>query len=138
MILIDANIFLELALDQENAEDCALLLAAISDGDLEAIVTHFAVHAVEASLRKGKRLTDFLRNIDVSQGLRIYDTTVPAENSASIIAEKIGKDFDDGLQYYVAKKTGATAIVSFAKHFDGRDIPRIVPRQALRRGSKGS
>jgi len=40
-------------------------------------------------------------------------------------------DFDDCLQYYVAKKLGAEAIVSFDKHFNGLDIPRKEPEEVL-------
>jgi len=39
----------------------------------------------------------------------------------------IPKDFDDALQYYVAKKLGAEMMVNFGRHFDGLDIPRIEP-----------
>jgi len=43
----------------------------------------------------------------------------------------IKRDFDDALQYYVAKKLGAKAIVSFDKHFDGLDVPRLEPKQVI-------
>ena len=46
--------------------------------------------------------------------------------------EKIGLDFDDTLQYYVAKKLGVDALVSFDKHFDKVDIRRLEPRDLLR------
>lgn len=131
MILIDANIFLELALDQENADQCAALLSAVAEGKIEALVTHFAVHAVEASLRRGPHLAEFLQNIERSKGLRIHDTSSSDEVSASLLAEKMGKDFDDGLEYFVAKKLGMDAIVSFDRHLDGLDLRRVIPKQAL-------
>jgi uncharacterized protein len=136
MILIDTNVFLELALDQEKAEECALLLTAVSNGSIEAVVSHFTIHVVEASIRKKDRLAEFLRNIEGSQGLHVLDTSISEEGSIAFLAEKMGKDFDDTVQYFVAKKLGSSAIVSFDRHFDGLDLPRLTPREALKRTSE--
>jgi predicted nucleic acid-binding protein len=131
MILIDASVFLEFFLDQKDSEACASLLDKVGSGEIESVVTHFAIHGIEATLERGSRLNDFLRNIENSRGLRIFDTSVSDEIAISIMAEKIGKDFDDTLQYFVAKKVGAKSIVSFDKHFDGLDIPRKEPSDVL-------
>jgi len=137
MFLIDTNVFLELALDQEKAEDCASFLTTVSEAKADAVVTHFTIHAVEASLGKGDRLTKFLRNIESSQGLRVLDTSVSEEASTAAQSDKIGKlDFDDAVQYFAAKKSGSSAIVSFDRHFDGLDLPRVTPGEALKRSSK--
>ena len=52
MILLDTNIFLELFLKQDRAAQCERLLDYISEGELEAVVTRFSVHAVEEILGK--------------------------------------------------------------------------------------
>ena len=91
-------------------------------------MTHFTVHAVGATLRTGEPLTIFLRNLDHSLGLYIYDTDISEEMAAGLLSEKIERDFDDSLQYYVAKKLGVESIVSFDEHFDGLDIKRVEPR----------
>lgn len=131
MILLDTNIFLELLLGQKRAAECESLLALVSKGEIEATVTHFAVHAVQAALTPGKSLETFLRNLEHSVGLYIYDTNLSEEMAAALISEKIDRDFDDGLQYYVAKKLGVDAIVSFDEHFDGLDIRRAEPHDLL-------
>jgi len=131
LILIDTNIFLEVALAQERSEECKMLLNAISKGDLEATVTHFTIHAMAAILGKGSRLVEFLRNVEGSEGLNVYTTSISEEMSVALMADGIGIDFDDTLQYFVAKKIGADSIASFDKHFDGLDLPRIEPRDAL-------
>ncbi len=131
MILLDTNIFLELLLDQKRAAECENLLELVSKGEMEATVTHFAVHAVEAALSDGKNLERFLRNLEHSIGLYIYDTSLSEEMAAALIAKKIGRDFDDTIQYYVAKKIGADAIVSFDEHFNGLDIRRTDPHDVL-------
>lgn len=133
MILIDTNIFLELLLGRKRASECGQLLDRIARGEREAVVTHFTVHAVEAVLRSGPPLTMFLRNLEHSLGLTLYDTDLSDEMAAGLLAEKLKRDFDDTLQYYAAKKLGAEAIVSFDEHFDGLDVPRLVPA-ALTKG----
>lgn len=127
MILLDTNVFLELLLKQSGAADCRKVLDRVSRGELEATVTHFSIHAVEAALGRGEALVEFLRNVEYSQGLYLHDTGIQEESSAAMMAKLVGLDFDDALQYYVAKRLGAEAIVSYDKHFDGLDIPRVEP-----------
>lgn len=136
MILLDTNIFLELLLDQKRAAECENLLDLISKGKMEATITHFTVHAVEAALPDAKSLATFLRNLEHSVGLSVYDTNLSEEMATALISEKIGLDFDDTLQYYVAKKLGADAIVSFDEHFDRLDVRRVEPRDLLRTTQK--
>lgn len=127
LILIDTNVFLELLLGREKAEDCEALLDAVSKGEIEAVVTHFTVHAVEATLGAGQALITFLRSLESSEGLYVYETGISEEISTAMLAPKIGLDFDDALQYYASKRLGVEAIVSFDKHLDDLDIPRTEP-----------
>ncbi|MBI3841525.1 MAG: type II toxin-antitoxin system VapC family toxin [Thaumarchaeota archaeon] len=127
MILLDTNIFLELLLGQKRAGDCQDLLERVSKGEVEAVATHFSIHATEALIGKGQLLSKFIRNIESSEGLYLYDTDLTEESSAALLTRQEQLDFDDALQYYVAKRLGADAIVSFDKHFDGLDVPRIEP-----------
>jgi predicted nucleic acid-binding protein len=127
MILVDTNIFLELLLGQSKSRDCRTFLERVSEGQIEAVATHFSIHGVEAVVGKGELLTRFIRNIENSEGLYVYDTDLTEESSAALLTSQLGLDFDDALQYYVAKRLGATAIVSFDTHFDGMDVPRKEP-----------
>jgi len=99
LIILDTNIFLELLLDQRRATECEELLQLISKGKTEAAVTHFAVHTVEAVIGDPKSLATFLRNLEHSAGLSIYDTNLSDEMAAALITQKIGLDFDHTLQY---------------------------------------
>ncbi|MBO3769420.1 MAG: type II toxin-antitoxin system VapC family toxin [Candidatus Brockarchaeota archaeon] len=132
MFLIDTNIFLELFLNREKADECESFLEEVSSGDLEAVVTRFSIHAIEAILNNPKLILIFLRNIENSLGLTVYDTSMDEEMAVSMIMEEKKLDFDDALQYYVAKKLGVEAIVSFDKHFDKLDIPRREPKEVIR------
>jgi predicted nucleic acid-binding protein len=131
LILVDTNIFLELLLGQKRAPECQKLLQALSRGEMEGVVTHFSVHAVEAALGGGDALTTFLRNLERSVGLYIYDPDISDETAAGLLAERIERDFGDSLQYYVARKLGAESVVSFDRHFDGLDVPRVEPSSLL-------
>jgi predicted nucleic acid-binding protein len=53
--------------------------------------------------------------------------------AAALLSEKMGLDFDDALQYYVAKKLGVDAIASFDEHFDQLDLRRIEPHDFVSR-----
>lgn len=127
MMLIDTNIFLELFLGQERAGECEQLLNRLSSGELEAVVTRFSIHAAEALLNDPRLILVLLRNIHNSIGLEVYETSLDDEIAVSMLMGKLGLDFDDALQYYVAEKTGAEAIISYDKHFDSLHLPRKEP-----------
>lgn len=80
LILLDTNIFLELLLGQKRAAECENLLELIAKGQTEATVTHFSVHAIEAALGDASSLETFLRNLEHSLGLSIYETNLSEEN----------------------------------------------------------
>ncbi|MGQ9478797.1 MAG: hypothetical protein ACUVQ0_02085 [Thermoproteota archaeon] len=60
-------------------------------------------------------------------GLNVYDTSMEDELATSMLMGRIKLDFDECLQYYVGKKLGVEAIVSYDKHFDSLDIKRREP-----------
>jgi predicted nucleic acid-binding protein len=120
-------------LGQSKAADCETLLNAVSKGTIEAVVTHFSVHAVEAVLGSGEPLLQFLRNVENSLALTVFETGVADEMSAAMLTKRKSLDFDDALQYYVAKRLGVEAIVSYDKHFDKLDVPRTEPSRLIKK-----
>ena len=132
MILLDTNVFLELMLGRTKSGDCERLLIAVSEGKTEAVVTRFSVHAIESVLADPRLTLAFLRNIEGSIGLATYDTNTADEMAVSMLMEEMKLDFDDTLQYYVAKKLGVDSIVSFDRHFTDLDIPRVEPADVLK------
>jgi len=91
------------------------------------VVTKFSIHAIEAILNDSKLILIFLRNLRNSIGIDVYETSMEDEIAASMLMKKIKLDFDDSLQYYVAKKLGVKAVVSYDKHFDETDLLRKEP-----------
>jgi len=131
MLLVDTNIFLELFLGQERAEECEKFLEKISNGKLEAIISKFTIHAIEAIINDSALILTFLRNVQNSLGLEVYETSIEEEMAVAMLMNKINLDFDDALQYFIAKKLGVEAIVSYDKHFDKVDIKRKEPTDFL-------
>ncbi|MEM2678718.1 MAG: PIN domain-containing protein, partial [Thermofilaceae archaeon] len=66
------------------------------------------------------------------RGIEVVETTVEDEILACELAGAKGLDFDDGLVYYLAKRL-RVPIVSYDKDFDGLDVERLEPGEALRR-----
>ncbi len=46
MYFIDANIFLELALDQDKADDCEFFLKRVQNGGLRGVIKDFLIDAI--------------------------------------------------------------------------------------------
>lgn len=130
-ITVDTSVLVEFLLDQKRADECGTLLDSISKKKIEAVVSHSSLHAIEAMVRSHQKLSLLLKNMEVS--MQIFETTISDEQAVAILSGEIRRDFDDTLQYYVAKRTGSEAIVSFDRHFDKLDIPRLEPSEMLER-----
>ena len=126
MYLIDANIILELLYKRSRWKESYEFLNRIKAGEVRAYMLHFTLHGVSAILGKPELVSHFLSEILTWRGLTIVDLPVEEELMASELARRTGLDFDDGLQYYYAKKAG-TQIVSFDKDFDKTDVRRVEP-----------
>jgi predicted nucleic acid-binding protein len=127
MYLIDANIFLELLYKRDKWRECYDFLNKVKTGNIKSYVLHFTLHGISAILGDPKLVSRFLSEIVTWRGLTIIDLSIDEEILASELANSIGLDFDDGLQYYYAKKAGLQ-IVSFDRDFDKTDVKRIEPK----------
>ena len=133
---VDSNIFLELELDQEHADECEAFLNKVKVGTLKAIITCFHIDSIlivmENYGKKPHELRTFISSLYGYKGLRIYYLSLFDRISATKYMEKYGLDFDDALAYSVMKKVGINKIVSYDKHFDSlRDIIRLEPSHFL-------
>ena len=130
-MVIDTNIFLETMLDQNRADECETFLKKVAIGELSGVVSRFSIHAIEAIVGKSEMIGTFLRDVNSSIGLRVYDTDTQDEIAVTLFQEASRLDFDDALQYFVAKKLGAKGIVSFDRDFDNLEIKRLEPNQVI-------
>ncbi len=119
MYLFDTNIFLEVLLGQEQAAVCEEALNSIHI-DAPGWVTAFSVHAIEAVLgqnqKRQKILEGFLEYLEQEECLSRYETTLEEERKIFSLVGIHSLDFDDALQYFVAKKLDLS-LVTLDKDF---------------------
>jgi len=130
--LIDSNIFLEILMQQENSEDCKELLREIAEGEINSMVSKFTVHGVQGMLTENtEALDNFMTNISSLVNLEIIQTSFEEEKHILELAKSRNLDFDDTLQYSVAKRENVDAIISFDSDFDKTDLERKEPEEIL-------
>jgi len=130
MYLIDTNIFLEVLLSRARKAESKKLLGSLGAGKSTGIVTDFAIHSIIVVMDGLKRLNElkiFLSSLIAYKGLHVYSTTIADEARAVELALKQNLDMDDAIQYSSAISAKADAIVSFDKHLDRLEIPRVEP-----------
>jgi len=135
MYLIDTNIFLEVLLGRRRKKECKRFLREIRDGKLRAFFTDFSVHSIIVIMSSFNRLDGlkkFLRSLRGYKGLSVYNTSLGDEVRAIENCKKLNLSVEDSIQYTVARKLGVTAIISYDKHFDGLDIPRLEPSNVVK------
>ncbi len=136
MFLIDSNIFLEILLKQKQAEECKTFLREANETNLKLTCSHFAIHSIEAILsgaNKYDAIEQFLKNLEQNPLISIYSTTIEEEIEINRLTQTKKLDFDDALHYYVAKKTGCHAIISFDTDFDHTDLTRKTPQMIIKK-----
>jgi excisionase family DNA binding protein len=81
----------------KKADECERFLNKVSSGELEAVVSKFTIHAIEATLNDSALILAFLRNLQGSLGLTIYETSIEDEMATSPLMNKVKLDFDDAI-----------------------------------------
>jgi len=130
MLVVDANVVLEVLYRRARWREAKALLDRVKKGELSACMLHFAIHAISAILGEPGLASRLLREVAGWRGLKVIDLSLEEEALAADLAEKVGLDFDDGLHYYVAKKLNAV-IVSYDRDFDGLDVKRLEPGELV-------
>ena len=125
--MVDANVFLELLYKRDRWRECRDFLNKVKAGAIKSHVLHFTLHGISAIFGDPKLVSRFLSEIATWRGLTVIDLSIDEEVVASELANSAGLDFDDGLQYYYAKKAGLQ-IVSFDRDFDKTDVKRVEPK----------
>jgi len=131
---VDSNIFLELQLDQEYADDCEHFLTKVKDGSIKAVTTDFHIDSILVIMenygKKPSEIRVFLSSLLGYKGLRIYFLSILDRIMATKYMEKFNLDLDDALAYCTMRKFRINAIVSYDKHFDKlEDVVRLEPDQ---------
>ena len=121
-MLVDANIFLEVALGQDKADECQKFLDKIFEGKLEAFTTDFIIDSVIIVMEfKGatrKQMKEFLINLLASKGLTIFSLDFMDKIVAIELSKDLGIDFEDSLILVAMKALKIKNLVSFDSDFD--------------------
>jgi hypothetical protein len=129
MYLLDSNIFLELLLNQDKADEVEQFLRTKPKEKL--YISEFSLYSVAIVLFHRKLFETFMRFLNdliVTGGVRLLRLSVQDMEKVAAIALRFKLDFDDAYQYAAAEKL-SLEIVSFDSDFDRTEKGRKTPAQ---------
>lgn len=135
---MDANVFLELELEQQKADACEEVLRRFQRGELEGVITDFAIDTIVAVMENYRKewgeVRTFLSSLLGYRGLHIRFSRLLDKIKATNHMKRHGLDFDDALALQAMKASGINSVVSYDEDFDLiPDIERVSPEDLLRR-----
>src|SRR5688500_310514 len=113
MFLVDTNIWLELLLDQDRADEVRRFLDALPSDQI--VISHFSLHSIGIILgRYGRHaaLVQFVRDLFVDGMVQLVSLPREAFEHITDAMEAYQLDFDDAYQY-VAVRQSETELISF-------------------------
>jgi len=120
--LIDANIFLEVELDQEKADVCEKVLRKFYLGEMNGLLVDFTIDTIVIIMenygRSWSEIRAFLSSLLGYKGLRIYFSSLLDRIAATSHMENYELDFDDALVLQAMKENKIKNIISYDKDFD--------------------
>jgi predicted nucleic acid-binding protein len=136
-LFIDANIFLEVQLDQNRAEECKILLKHLEKSEDICWINSFLVFSMlltiqhkTADLDKCKRFVTILNSYD---GLNVLNPSFSTIFKALDIQKEYNLDFDDSLVVSSMDQLEISHIVTFDEDFHSIDrITVLSPQEALK------
>jgi len=132
MYLLDTNVFLELLLDQDRADDVEKLLRSVPRERLN--ISEFSLYSVGIVLFRRKLFDVFVRFVEdliITGGVCLLRLSAGDAKRLVQVAQRFGLDFDDAYQYAVAERYGLT-IISFDSDFDRTERGRKTPKDLLK------
>lgn len=132
MFLVDTNVWLELLLEQEKADEVRQFLQTVEARLLS--ITEFSLYSIGIILTRLKKddvFEDFLSDTIEDSGVgRIRLDTADLKQLLAV-RRQFQLDFDDAYQYVAAEKHNLT-IVSFDGDFDQTKRGRKTPAEVLK------
>lgn len=119
-LLIDTNIFLEIILGQQRADEATALLAKTAEH--EFFLSDYSLHSIGLLLLRRKQhdvFQRFLRDLTVNATVMLAALSISDMPAVIDAASRYNLDFDDAYQYSIAEKFGLT-LISFDSDFDRR------------------
>lgn len=129
--LLDTNIFLEIILSQEKADESKNLL--LKSAQHEFFITDYSLHSIGLLLFRRKQHEAFRAFVDdvlMNGGVGMLSLSPDDIDSVITASQKFGLDFDDAYQYAIADRYDLT-LVSFDADFQRTDRGHKTPSQIL-------
>ncbi|MFQ5531806.1 MAG: type II toxin-antitoxin system VapC family toxin [Candidatus Nanoarchaeia archaeon] len=122
MIFVDANIFLEVVLDDKKASSCINFFEKIKNKEIKAKTSDYLIYAcllqIQHKTKSTKNMEKFILFIHSLKGLEIIRPSLKDMYDAIKISNKHSLDFDDGLVVSAMINNDIKTLISFDKHFD--------------------
>ena len=128
-VSFDTNIFLELLLDQEKADEVEQLLQTVPREEIH--LTELSLYSIGIILFRRKLFNtfrEFVEDIIGRGGICILRLPPQYIETLVEIAQRFNLNFDDAYQYAVAQKYNLT-LLSFDSDFDRTEKGRRTPEQ---------
>ena len=129
--LLDTNVFLEILLSQEKANEAKELL--LKAGQHEFFITDYSLHSIGLLLFRKKQYEAFRAFVDdilLNGGVRLLSLYSDEMDAVVSGSQKFGLDFDDAYQYAVAARYELT-LISFDSDFQRTDKGHKTPSEIL-------
>lgn len=129
--LLDTNIFLEIILSQDRANEAKELL--LKSGQHEFFITDYSLHSVGLLLFRKKQheaFQAFVEDVLVNGGIGLLSLYSEEMDNVIFASQKFGLDFDDAYQYAVADRYDLT-LISFDTDFQRTDKGHKLPAEVL-------
>jgi predicted nucleic acid-binding protein len=134
---IDANIFLEVELQDKRKDECERLLERVAEGLEEGVISDFIMYSIllqlssRSTLSKAKDFLSFLEGANIE----IIVPDMQTLHNALKIMKSYNLDFDDALVVSIMASNKINRLVSFDKDFDRvKDealVNRIEPKDVV-------
>ncbi|MGH9856453.1 MAG: type II toxin-antitoxin system VapC family toxin [Acidobacteriota bacterium] len=127
---IDANIFLEVELQDKRKEECEKFLTRISEGVEGGIISDFIMYSILLQLTNRSTLAaarDFLTFLEQAD-IEIMVSDMQALHNALKIMKSYNLDFDDALVISIMAANKVNRLISFDKDFDRINDERLARR----------
>ncbi len=131
MYLVDTNVWLELLLEQEKADQVRQFLQATEARFLW--LTEFSLYSIGViltRLRKDDLFEDFVSDTIDDSGVKRIRLDTSELRQLLAVRQRFQLDFDDAYQYVAAQKYNLT-VVSFDTDFDRTERGRKTPAELL-------
>jgi len=130
--LLDTNIFLEIILSQERAEEAKNLLR--KSGEHEFFMTDYSLHSIGLALFRRKQhesFQSFVEDVLLNGGIGLLSLYFGEMDRVISASKKFDLDFDDAYQYAVSARHDLV-LISFDADFLRTDKGRRTPLEILK------